>query len=143
MLRSSLCTVQAALLLAVFCLTACEDGKTLDTRSRLVGTWVLESEEHGRRVQRVLTLGADGRMKDAARTLIPDGSSTSEVREGEWFFDGVNFKRKYTYVDGKPLTNAHFIYETYELKSVTDAELIGSSKVGRGEMRYQRIGSAS
>jgi hypothetical protein len=126
---------------AVLSMAGCEDSGTRATKSRMVGTWIAESQEHGGRVQRVLTLGADGRMTDSVRLVAPSGTSKLEEREGEWFFDGVNFKRKYTYVDGKPLTNAHFIYETYELKAVSDSELVGVSGVGRGEVRYQRTRS--
>lgn len=77
-------------------------------------------------------------MKETVHLVAPSGASNTELREGEWFFDGANLKRKYTYVDGKPLTNAHFIYETHELKSVTSSELVASSSVGRGELRLKR-----
>ena len=61
-----------------------------------------------------------------------------EVREGEWFFDGVNFKRKYTSLDENGLTNAFFIDETHELISVSASELAGVSRVGWGEIRFRR-----
>lgn len=123
---------------AVLLLLACEDSHTRSTKSRMVGTWVAETQEHGGRAQRVLTLNADGRVTDSVQLVATGGTSKVEEREGEWFFDGLNFKRKYTYIDGKPLTNAHFIYETYELKSVSESELIGSSSMGRGEIRFRR-----
>lgn len=118
--------------------TACEDRQTRDVKARLVGTWFVESQEHGGIVRRILTLQADGHVTETVRLVAPSGASDVQSREGEWFFDGVNLKRKYTYVDGKPLTNAHFVYETYALKSVTASELVASSNVGRGEVRLKR-----
>jgi hypothetical protein len=119
-------------------LAGCEDPQVRAVKARLVGSWVVESDEHGGTARRVLTLQPDGHVKEIVRLVAPSGASATESREGEWFFDGVNLKRKYTYVDGKPLTNAHFIYETHELKSVTASELVASSSVGRGEVRLKR-----
>lgn len=126
------------LTLMVGLLAACEDAQVRDVKVRLVGTWHVESQEHGGVARRVLTFEADGRVKETVRVTAPSGASESGSREGEWFFDGVNLKRKYTYVDGKPLTNAHFIYETHELKSVTASDLVAASNVGRGEVRFKR-----
>lgn len=134
-------TVVLALVLLAGVLTACDDPKTRDVRARLAGTWFVEAEVHGGIARRVLTLGADGHVKEFVRLVAPSGASDTESREGEWFFDGVNLKRKYTYVDGKPLTNAHFIYETHEVKSVTASELVASSNVGKGELRLKRDAS--
>lgn len=120
---------------------ACEDPQLGAVKKLLVGTWFVESKEQGGITRRVLTLETDGDLRESVQTLTPSGGSSSESREGEWFFDGVNLKRKYTYVDGKPLTNAHFVYETHELKSVTASELVASSRVGRGEMRLKRESS--
>ena len=122
-------------------LAACEDSQTRDVKARLVGTWVAESQEHGGVAQRVLTFEAGGRVKESVRTIAPNGASDLKSREGEWFFDGVNLKRRYTYVDGRPLTNAHFVYETHELKSVTASELVAESNVGRGALRFKREGT--
>lgn len=129
-------------LLAAGMLAACEDSQTRGVKARLVGTWISESKEHGGVAQRALTLQADGRVKEVVRIIAPNGASDLNSRDGEWFFDGVNLKRKYTYVDGRPLTNAHFIYETHELKSVTASELVAGSNVGRGELRFKREGAA-
>ncbi|MBC5768339.1 hypothetical protein [Ramlibacter albus] len=119
-------------------LAACEDPQTRDVKARLVGTWFAESQEHGGVARRALTLEAGGHLKESVRIIAPNGASDLESREGEWFFDGVNLKRKYTYVDGQPLTNAHFIYDTHELRSVTASELVAVSNVGRGELRLKR-----
>ncbi len=119
-------------------LAACEDPHVRDVKARLAGTWSAESSEHGGVGRRVLTLEADGHLTESVRLTAPGGAAATESRAGEWSFDGVNLKRKYTHVDGKPLTNAHFIYETHELKSVTATELVASSNVGRGELRLKR-----
>ena len=134
-------TALAILLLSL--LSACEDPRVRDTKGRMVGTWIADSVAHGGVSRRVLTLQADGRVKETIRLVAPSGASDSESREGEWFFDGVNFKRKYTHVDGKALTNAHFIYETHELRSVTASEFVAASRVGKGEVRFQREGTGA
>ena len=131
-------TLVLLLVLIVSFLAACEDPQVSDIKARLIGTWFVESKEHGGIARRVLTVEANGRVKEMIQTVAPSGASIAESREGEWSFDGVNFKRRYTYVDGKPLTNAHFIYETYELRSVTASELVAVSNVGRGELRFKR-----
>lgn len=136
-------TLTVPLVFLAALLTACEDPQVRDVKARLVGTWVAESMEHGGVARRVLTLEASGHAKETVRITASGGASASESREGEWSFDGVNLKRRYTHVDGKPLTNAHFIYQTHELKSVTDTELVASSNVGRGEMRLRRKESAA
>jgi hypothetical protein len=126
-----------ALLLALE-LAACDSDTTKATKNRLAGTWIAETAGPAGRVQRVLTLGIGGGLKDASYTLAAGGALPLEVREGEWFFDGVNFKRKYTSIDGKRLTNAFFIYETHQLTSVSASELVGVSRVGQGEIRFRR-----
>ena len=132
----------SAVLLLAGLAAGCDDPHSRDVKARLVGTWVAESREHGGMARRELTLQDDGRLKETVRIIAPSGASDSHSRAGEWFFDGVNLKRKYTYVDGEPLTNAHFIYETHELKSVTPSELVAGSNVGRGELRFKREGTA-
>lgn len=122
-------------------LAACDDPQTRDVKARLVGTWSTEATEHGGVARRVLTLQADGRVKESVRIVAPSGASDLNSRDGEWFFDGVNIKRKYTHVDGRPLTNAHFIYETHELRSLTESELVAASNVGRGELRFRKEAS--
>ncbi|HVE53809.1 MAG TPA: hypothetical protein VNB23_10560 [Ramlibacter sp.] len=97
-----------------------------------------EAPEHGGMARRALRLQADGRVHETIRTVAPNGAAATESREGEWFFDGVNLKRKYTAVDGKLFTNADFIYETHELKSVTATEFVAASNVGAGEVRFRR-----
>lgn len=124
--------------LAAALLAGCQDAGTQQTKARLVGTWTSESSSQAGVTRRTLSLQADGRVKDTVHITAPTGVSATEIREGEWFFDGVNLKRKYTYIDGKPLTNAHFIYETQELKSITDSELVASSNVGRGTLKLER-----
>jgi hypothetical protein len=130
-------------LLVASLLSSCEDPQVRDVKRRLVGTWVTESEEHGGVTRRVLTLELDGHTRETLQVVAATGASSVQSRDGEWFFDGVNLKRKYTYVDGKPLTNVYFIYETHELKSVTESEFVAASKVGRGEIRLHRAGAAA
>ena len=138
-------TISIALVLGAIAgalLMACEDPRTGRVKDQLVGTWFAESADHGDITRRVLTMQADGHVHETVRFRASNGASDDHTREGEWSFDGANFKRKYTYVDGKPLTNAYFIYETYELRSVTDTELVAASKAGRGEVRFQRAGAS-
>jgi hypothetical protein len=127
-----------ALLAAACILAGCEEPQVREVKGRLVGTWVGESQEHGGIARRTLTLQSNGEVTETVRLVASGGASEGQSRRGEWSYDGVNLKRRYTFVDGKPLTNAHFIYETHELKSVTASELVASSNVGRGHVRLRR-----
>ncbi|HEX2547985.1 MAG TPA: hypothetical protein VHL79_24080 [Ramlibacter sp.] len=59
-------------------------------------------------------------------------------RSGTWTYDGTNFTRTVTSLDGKRLRNQDFIYEPYKLKSVVDREFVASGYAGREEIRYSR-----
>lgn len=134
-------------ILSIVCLlgvlAGCEDAHTTDTKSCLVGTWIAESTREGATTRRTMTIQPDGRVKEAIHVAASSGVLNDQLLEGEWSFDGANFKRKYTYVDGTPLTNVNFIYETYELRSVTNSSLVAVSNVGRGEIRFQRVAGKS
>ena len=125
------------ILIALF-LAACDDGPTRAAKGRLVGTWVSEKAERSGQLRRVLALEADGKVKNSSFVLTGAVGLPVDMREGEWFLAGVNFKRKYTRIDGKPLTNAFFVYETHELISVSATELVGFSSVGQGEIRFRK-----
>ena len=106
---------------------------------RLIGTWLREYREAGVHIRRVATIKADGTFEETSKIVDPQGSVTRETRGGEWFFDGINFKRKYTLLDGKPVSSVHFNYTTLELKLPLRHELIGVDNVRKREIRYLRV----
>jgi hypothetical protein len=109
------------------------------TRQRLIGTWLREEEQDGIRLRRVVVLSADKSFKEAAKVTAKDGSVETESHSGEWFFDGINFKRKYTHLNDKPLSNSRMTYATFRLEQSSDDEIRGSDDVGNRKVIYRRV----
>lgn len=61
-------------------------------------------------------------------------------RSGMWSYDGTNFWRTVTSIDRKRLTKARFIYERFELKSLSEREFVATSHEDLGEVHYSRSG---
>jgi hypothetical protein len=86
------------------------------TRQRRIGTWLREEEQDGVLLRRVVVLSADKSFKETAKVTAKDGSVETESHSGVWFFDGVNFKRKYTRLNDRPLSNSSLTYSTFRLE---------------------------
>jgi hypothetical protein len=137
------------LLLALLCsgaLAACDNAipdAAADegdaVRQHLVGSWLREYEEDGTHVRRVITLEQDGTFREFTKIVQADGVTTQMANGGEWFFDGINLKRKYTSFDGTPHSHTGFTYATFALKSWSKFEFVGVDNVRRREIRYQRV----
>lgn len=123
-------------------LTASCDDSSLkpadDVRQRLIGRWLEELSADGLQIRSIVTLDRDGTFIEVEKTLEASGLAKQETHAGEWSFDGINFKRKYTSLNGQPLSNARFGYATYAVKSFAKNEFIGVDNVRTKETRFSR-----
>ncbi len=122
-------------------IAACDDSslKRVDAvRQRLVGRWLEELSLDGAKIRSIVTLDQDGKFFELEEVLDANGSIKQKKHAGEWSFDGINFKRKYTSLNGQPLSNAQFGYATYAVKSFEQDRFIGVDNVRATETRFSR-----
>ena len=110
-----------------------------EIRERLVGTWLRDYEENGTRVRRILVLEEDGRFREASRSLGPQELGTRHAHEGEWLYDGTNLKRRYTLMDGQPVSAPQMPFAAFQIRFTGSHEFTGTDNVRRRELRYQRM----
>ncbi|MFI8616001.1 hypothetical protein ACIGHN_10885 [Acidovorax sp. NPDC077693] len=133
------------LLIGIFgaVLTASCDDSSLkpadDVRQRLIGRWLEEISDGGFQSRSVVTLDRNGTFIEVEEALKANELTMQQTHAGEWSFDGVNFKRKYTNLNGKNLSNASFGYATYAIKFLGEDSFIGIDNVREREYRFSRI----
>ncbi len=132
-----------ALALASLGLVACNpasgDSSDDEVQRRLVGSWLREYDQEGARVRRMLVLGADGHFTETARVVDTAGGVSEHIHVGEWLFDGVNLKRKYTSVDARPPSRLTLPYATFALRFESNREFVGVDNLRKREVRYLRV----
>jgi hypothetical protein len=131
----------ATLLFTVSAVIGCsmEDPVVAETRAKLVGTWLEESESGGVSVRRVLSLKADGKFLD--ESILSTSGSSPERRElaGEWSYDGLNLKRRYLQENGRQFSGGGIRYATFPLKAVTESEIVLEDNIQKRQAKYRRI----
>ena len=110
-----------------------------DVRERLVGTWLRDYEESGTRVRRILVLEPDGHFRETSRSLGPSEEGVRHVHEGDWLYDGTNLKRRYTLMDGQPVSAPTMPFAAFQIRFTGSHEFTGVDNVRRRELRYQRV----
>ena len=103
-------------------------------RDQLVGTWLREFEEGGVKVRRVLVLEQSGRFRETARMTDSAGAEKRVMGEGDWLFDGRNFKRRYARVEGGRIQ-----FATFELSFPSRYEFVGVDNVHKLKVTYRRV----
>ena len=127
-------------LLLAACNSGPEDSPADAVQQRLIGTWLREYEEQGTHVRRVLILDADGKFREMSTILAADSSNRQQSQgSGEWTFDGINLKRRYTLINGKPISAPTMPYATFALRFPSKGEFVGVDHVRKREVRYQRV----
>ena len=133
--------------LAGFVLLACDsapyDASADEVQRRLVGSWLRDYQQDGARVRRMLVLDADGHFTETARVVDAAGAVSEHLHAGQWLFDGVNLKRKYTSVDGRPPSRLTLPYATFALRFESNREFTGRDNLRKREVRYQRVDDGS
>jgi hypothetical protein len=98
-----------------------------------------ESEDGGTKLRRVVVLARDKSFEELAKIVSADGSVESESHKGEWFFDGTNFKRKYTHLNGAPLSSSRMTFATFRLEPSSTDEIVGVDDVRQLKVTYRRV----
>ena len=133
----------ASLLVALAAMAAgCELAPGQDDaeiRERLVGTWLRDYDENGTRVRRILVLEPEGRFREMSRSLGPQEAGVRHAHEGDWLYDGTNLKRRYTLMDGKPVSAPTMPFAAFQIRFNGNHAFIGTDNVRRRELRYQRV----
>ena len=123
-------------------LTASCDDSSLkpadDIRQRLVGRWLEELSSGGDQIRSIVTLGQNGQFLELEKISDASGSTKRQTHAGEWSFDGVNFKRKYTSLNGRLLSNAQFGYTTYAVNAFAKNEFVGIDNIRARKARFSR-----
>ncbi len=121
------------------CMGPPADSPADDVRLKLPGTWLREHGEGGVKVRRILVLEPDGQFSEQVRIVDAGGAVTEQSHAGRWTFDGINLKRKYSLMDGKPPSAPTIPFATFALKLASKNEFVGTDNVRRREVRYQRV----
>jgi hypothetical protein len=123
-------------LLAALGLAGCDNppDAEADTREQLVGTWLREIDEGGIKARRVLVLEASGKFRETTRITGADGAEKLVTGEGDWLFDGRNFKRRYARVEGGRIQ-----FATFEVKFPSRTEFTGVDNVHKVQVTYRRV----
>lgn len=116
-----------------------ESARNEETRSRLVGTWLSESDSAGAKSRRVVSLGQDGKFADRIHTKAADGQSERLDYTGEWSYDGTNLKRRYLQENGRSFAGGKIRYATQPLVSVSASELVTRDTAEGVELVYRRV----
>jgi hypothetical protein len=139
--------------MALVCLllTACDNGPSgppagiatdsaaESVQQELVGSWVREYQQKDVRARRLLVLEPDGSFREMVRITDGKGAITEHSHEGTWLYDGTNFKRKYTRMDGKPPSRLNLPFAAFQLKFESRNEFVGIDNVHKNEVRYRRV----
>jgi hypothetical protein len=117
---------------------ACNDAGP-DIASRLAGTWLEEAEADGLKIRRIVALKKGGAFEQTTKVLEAGGSIRSETIEGDWYFDGETFKRRYRSVNGRRVSGIQFA--SYQVLSLTDSELdcVDHLIEGKRNVRFRRV----
>jgi hypothetical protein len=115
------------------------DGAAESVQQELVGSWLREYEEKGVRARRLLVLEPDGSFREMVRITDSQGAVTEHSHEGTWLYDGTNFKRKYTRMDGRPPSRLNLPFAAFQLSFESRNEFIGIDNVHKNEVRYRRV----
>jgi hypothetical protein len=105
----------------------------------LQGRWLREYKQDDARVQRVLTLQPGGGFVEAATVFHADGTVTEHAHAGQWRYDGMNLKRKYSSFDGEKPSAPTLPYITHQIRFESRHEFVGTDNVRQREVRYHRL----
>ena len=130
-----------ALVLLALLAAGCDSppDPTDEVRDRLVGTWLRDYEESGTRVRRILVLEPGGHFRETSRSLGPSEEGVRHVHEGDWLYDGTNLKRRYTLMDGQPVSAPTMPFAAFQIRFTGSHEFTGVDNVRHRELRYQRV----
>lgn len=116
-----------------------DDSAVQETRERLAGTWLREYREGEVHVRRVLVLGPAGLFTESVVASAPGGTPLRNSHSGEWHYDGMNLKRRYTLIDGRKPSAPAFPYAAFQVAFESRHVFVGTDNIRRRQIRYERV----
>lgn len=110
-----------------------------ETRERLAGTWLREYHEGEARVRRVLVLAPDGTFTESVVASVPNEPPFRKSHSGQWHYDGMNLKRRYTLVDGRKPSAPSFPYAALQVAFESRRVFVGTDNIRGRQVRYERV----
>ncbi|MBL0422353.1 hypothetical protein JI739_18540 [Ramlibacter sp. AW1] len=111
----------------------------VDVAGRLPGTWLREHVDDDVQSRRLLHLASDGAFREVVRLTRPGGRVTEHIHAGTWIYDGINLKRKYSLMDGRPPSRLNLPFATFEVRFESRNEFVGLDHIHRNQVRYRRV----
>jgi len=108
-------------------------------QQKLIGTWVSEFDDRSNKSRVVTELVKDGSFRETETIFKSSGEVDISLHAGDWSFDGANFKRKYTSLEGRPLSNSQFGYVTYAVQEFGGDNFIGIDNIRTLTVRFSRV----
>lgn len=109
-----------------------------ESRQQLVGTWLSDSEDRGIRTRTVLALDRNGTFREDEKLTDAKGLAREASYLGEWLFDGVSLKRKYTQIDGRPLPALQAASTSYAINLQGGGAFFGVDAIKKRAIRFVR-----
>ena len=110
-----------------------------DPEALLPGTWLREVETDGIATRRILTLESNHLFHEAVRVTDASGRSVEYAHEGTWLYDGVNLKRKYTLMNGRPPSRLNLPFATFQITFDSPREFRGVDHIRGHTIEYHLV----
>lgn len=105
----------------------------------LPGMWLREQVDHGVQSRRLLHLEPGGTFREQVRLVGPGGVASRHEHAGTWFYDGMNLKRKYSLMNGRPPSRLNLPFATFQIRFESRHEFVGTDHIHRNVVRYRRV----
>lgn len=128
------------LILSAACNESTKDPAN-DNHRKFIGKWTSKSISKNPQSISITSINQDGAFIEMEKFNKDNATQEPAMHEGEWFFDGINFKRKYTKLNNKPLSNSQFGYVTCTVKSLTKSEFLCIDNSQKDTIRFTKIES--
>lgn len=110
-----------------------------DPEALLPGTWLREAQADGVTTRRILTLESTHLFREAVRVTDATGRSVEYAHEGTWLYDGMNLKRKYTLMNGRPPSRLNLPFATFQITFDSPREFRGVDHIRGHRIEYRRV----
>jgi hypothetical protein len=133
-----------SLLIASLLLAGCEDlaaESDKATKKLVVGHWLVEADDShdGSMVREHVVHTEDGKFALERMIIAKDGLISRETEGGSWFITAGLYKMRTETVAGKPLGNAHFLYSTCRIETLSESEIVCKNDVNQWLKKQRRV----
>jgi hypothetical protein len=90
-------------------------------------------------VKKTLVLDQDGQFSETTVLRLDSVHTETHLHSGTWFFDGVNLKRKYEWMDGHAPSRLNSPFATFEIHFSSQNDFEGIDHIHHNRIRYARV----